>query len=75
MIGPDLFAEASIECQPLASRMRPKRIEDIFGQEHLLGKKTNPFDPLSKPVVNIHLFYGGSWCRENHDSQFSGYIL
>ncbi len=30
--------EESLEFSPLAERMRPRRLEDFFGQEHLVGK-------------------------------------
>ena len=37
---------------PLAERMRPERIEDIVGQEHLVGSDS----PLTKAIRSGHLF-------------------
>ena len=34
--GPSLFA-ASAKVEPLAARMRPERLEDVLGQQHLLA--------------------------------------
>jgi putative ATPase len=34
--GPSLFA-ASAKIEPLAARMRPERLEDVLGQQHLLA--------------------------------------
>jgi putative ATPase len=35
--SPTLFATRTPMSQPLADRMRPQRLEDVVGQEHLLG--------------------------------------
>jgi len=37
---------------PLAERMRPGKLEDIVGQEHILG----PSCPLTKALYNGHIF-------------------
>ncbi|MCD4716829.1 MAG: replication-associated recombination protein A [Desulfobacterales bacterium] len=37
---------------PLAERMRPKRLEDIVGQEHLIG----PGSPITKAFRSGHIF-------------------
>jgi putative ATPase len=37
---------------PLAERMRPEKLEDIVGQEHLLG----PGSPLTKAISSGHIF-------------------
>ena len=37
LFGTDAGGEAPPERRPLAERMRPQRIEDLVGQEHLLG--------------------------------------
>ncbi|MBA2918356.1 AAA family ATPase [Sphingomonas sp. MAH-20] len=34
---PDLFAPDPAESAPLADRLRPRRLEDVVGQEHLTG--------------------------------------
>ena len=33
-----LFDNNKIQCVPLANRLRPERLENFAGQEHLLGK-------------------------------------
>lgn len=45
--GASLFAAAST-VEPLAARMRPERLEDVVGQEHLLG----PGKPLGDAIRN-----------------------
>ena len=37
--------------EPLAYRMRPKKLEDFVGQEHILGKDKI----LYRTIVNIHI--------------------
>jgi len=37
---------------PLAERMRPKKLEDIVGQEHLIG----PGSPITKAFRSGHIF-------------------
>lgn len=43
---------------PLADRMRPVRIEDIVGQEHLLGKGMPLYEAISKDVIPSMILYG-----------------
>ncbi len=47
----DLFSDQIDEFAPLASRMRPNRIEDFIGQEHLLGAGK----PLRVSIESGHL--------------------
>ncbi len=54
----NLFAEASIDCQPLASRMRPKRIEDLVGQEHLLGKNQYLRSAIEAGIPHSFILWG-----------------
>jgi len=46
----DLF-QAANEFQPLADRMRPRRLDQVFGQSHLLA----PGKPLRKAIESNHL--------------------
>lgn len=45
--GPSLFGSAN-RAEPLAARMRPERLEDVVGQQHLLG----PGRPLGDAIRN-----------------------
>lgn len=50
----NLFAAAGMDDgapRPLADRLRPKRIEDVVGQDHLLGPK----GPLGRMLAGGHL--------------------
>lgn len=50
----NLFAAAGMDDgapRPLADRLRPKRIEDVVGQDHLLGPK----GPLGRMMATGHL--------------------
>ncbi|RMD88599.1 MAG: AAA family ATPase, partial [Alphaproteobacteria bacterium] len=47
----DLFASAGLENEaprPLADRLRPTRLEDVVGQDHLLGAE----GPLGRMVAS-----------------------
>ncbi len=46
-----LFDSGSSESRPLAERMRPERLEDYVGQEHILG----PGKPLRVQIEKDHL--------------------
>ena len=47
----DLFSDNPPLSQPLAARMRPCRLDDYVGQEHILG----PGKPLREAIVNNQL--------------------
>ena len=58
----DLF-EGNLEEQkrknaPLADRIRPSRIEEIVGQEHLLGRGMPLYEAVSKDVIPSMILYG-----------------
>ncbi|MBD3669157.1 MAG: replication-associated recombination protein A [Gammaproteobacteria bacterium] len=52
-VNPDLFNDNPTEApfQPLADRMRPRRLDEYFGQDHLLG----PGKPLRQSLENHNL--------------------
>ena len=53
-MNPDLFGADSVEAEgyrPLAARLRPRRLEDFIGQEHLLG----PGKPLREAIEQRQL--------------------
>lgn len=43
---------------PLASRMRPDRLEDIVGQKHILGKSTLLYRAIKADKLSSVIFYG-----------------
>ena len=43
---------------PLAERLRPKKIEDFVGQEHLLAEGKPIFQALRNKKVNSMIFWG-----------------
>lgn len=43
---------------PLASRMRPRRIEEVVGQEHILGKDKLLTRAIKADKLNSVIFYG-----------------
>lgn len=61
-LQPDADAEAAVELQPLAERMRPRTLDEFIGQEKLLGKGK----PLRLQIESDHLgsmlFWGPPGC-------------
>lgn len=43
---------------PLASRLRPKRLEDFVGQEHIIGKNTLLYRAIMADKLSSVIFYG-----------------
>lgn len=43
---------------PLASRLRPKRLEDFVGQEHIVGKNTLLYRAIMADKLSSIIFYG-----------------
>ncbi len=54
--GPSLFASRVPE--PLASRLRPRTLEEYLGQRHLLGVGMPLRESLSRGVVDSMVFWG-----------------
>jgi putative ATPase len=58
----DLFSAALqadlSENAPLAARMRPRRLDDVVGQEHLLGKGASLRVALETGTVSSMIFFG-----------------
>ncbi|MEE1133065.1 MAG: replication-associated recombination protein A [Caryophanon sp.] len=44
--------------EPLPYRMRPKTLDDIIGQQHILGKQTTLYKMIAKQHVPSMLLYG-----------------
>ncbi|MBR6316075.1 MAG: replication-associated recombination protein A [Lachnospiraceae bacterium] len=58
----DLFEYARSKTQdkesPLAARLRPKTLEEIVGQEHILGKETLLYRAIAADKLSSVIFYG-----------------
>src|SRR5437870_13370493 len=55
MSDPTLFSRSA---EPLAARMRPQRLEDFLGQEHLLGTGKALGDLIRRGDVSSCIFWG-----------------
>lgn len=57
MMEQNLFSQLEQQNQPLAERLRPKRIEDVIGQEHILSSGHLLFEAMqSKRLPSIILW-------------------
>lgn len=55
----DLFASPTTQpWQPLADRLRPQRLEDFFGQAHLLGPEKPLRQAIESNVLHSMIFWG-----------------
>ncbi|MGQ9424542.1 replication-associated recombination protein A [Gilvimarinus sp. F26214L] len=54
----DLFARPEAGYQPLAARMRPRRLSDFAGQEHILGPGKPLREALDKGILHSMIFWG-----------------
>src|SRR5688500_1287062 len=65
-ISMDLFSqketENSASVAPLAERLRPKRLEDFVGQEHLLGKGKPLRTAIESGTLGSAIFWGPPGC-------------
>lgn len=57
MAEPSLFQTAG-DRRPLADRMRPQRLEDFLGQEHLLGAGKPLREAVERGTVSSMVFWG-----------------
>lgn len=57
MSDPTLFQEAG-DRRPLADRMRPQRLEDFLGQEHLLAAGKPLREAIERGTVSSMVFWG-----------------
>lgn len=51
-------AETDTASQPLASRMRPRQLEDFIGQEHLLGEGKSLGEAIRKGLPHSMILWG-----------------
>jgi putative ATPase len=54
----DLFNEERALYQPLAARMRPRRLSEFVGQEHILGPGKPLREALEKGLLHSMVFWG-----------------
>ncbi|HIV99012.1 MAG TPA: AAA family ATPase [Candidatus Ornithospirochaeta avicola] len=55
----DLFSNSeSVKSEPLASRMRPRTLDEYVGQEHILGKGRLLRRAIQKDQLSSVIFYG-----------------
>ena len=58
----DLFSymkEATLEKEsPLASRMRPKTLEEVVGQQHIIGEGKMLYRAIKADKLSSLIFYG-----------------
>lgn len=67
---PGLFS--ALADRPLADRLRPSALEDIMGQDHLLGEG-GPLRLMADSRQNDQLYpMGAARLRENHAGAHSG---
>ena len=45
---------------PLASRMRPKTLDEVVGQQHIIGKDKLLYRAIKADKLSSVIFYGGS---------------
>ncbi len=57
---------------PLASRMRPRKIGDILGQEHILSEKALLGRAIEKDELFSSIFYGPPGCGKTTVGEFIG---
>jgi replication-associated recombination protein RarA len=55
---------------PLAERMRPARLEDLIGQEHLVGSNGIISKAIETGNVPIYDFVGATRGGENNHCQY-----
>jgi replication-associated recombination protein RarA len=58
--------------KPLAERMRPKTIDQIIGQDHLLGNGKALRQIIEKGKLHSMIFLGSAWCWQNNVGKSAG---
>ena len=51
---------------PLASRMRPTTLEEVVGQQHIIGKGKLLYRAIKADKLSSLIFYGLSGNRKDH---------
>ena len=67
----DLFSENLKKRAPLADRMRPGRIDDFLGQEHIVGRGKLLRRAIEADMLTSSIFYGPSRLRKNNAGPYN----
>lgn len=54
---------------PLASRLRPTTLEEVVGQQHIIGKGKLLYRAIKADKLNSVIFYGPPGYREDNSGQ------
>ena len=54
----DYMRETQQKESPLASRMRPKTLDEVVGQKHIIGKNTMLYRAIKADKLSSVIFYG-----------------
>ena len=58
----DYMRETQQKESPLASRMRPKTLDEVVGQKHIIGKNTMLYRAIKADKLSSVIFY---WSARN----------
>jgi len=58
----DLFTDAAAKRAPLADRMRPRRLEEFYGQQHIVGKGKLLRRAIETDSLQSSIFFGPPGC-------------
>ena len=65
----DLFEYAKTKTldreSPLASRLRPTTLEEVVGQEHIIGKDKLLYRAIKADKLTSVIFYGPPWPKSS----------
>ena len=53
--------------KPLADKIRPKTLDDVVGQRHILGKGRILRNIIESGEIPSMIFYGCQYCRRNFE--------
>ena len=73
--GPSLFAAAGLEKDaphPLADRLRPQKLDDVVGQDHLLGSDGALTRMLATRSLGSLIFWGPPGTGQDDGCAFAG---
>ena len=71
----DLFSSAGLDQnapRPLADRMRPTKLSEVVGQDHLVGPGRNPDPPHRLEVPRLPDLLGTAGHRQDHGGAADG---
>ena len=58
----DLFTDAAAKRAPLADRMRPRTLEEFYGQQHIVGKGKLLRRAIETDSLQSSIFFGPPGC-------------